>query len=231
MACPTITALMVTLGRTELVKESYKYFREQTYPAKKLLVVTDGEDREHEFLKSLARLDKNVTVLHVGGPRKILGELRNLSIKYSPSDLSIQWDDDDWYGPTRIMDQFKGLGTGQAVMLQEQLHYFRDTNQVAWTVDSSGVEGTLLLDRRCGLKYPLEKRGEDTVLKKALQVSNLLNLVPGGTCYCRTYHGNNTWDREHHVRRVQEIGKKQLDKEKLLEAAKFYNWKKGWKII
>ena len=230
MKYPTITAVMVTLGRMKLVKESYSHFKNQTYPSKKMLIVTDGKEKEHEALKAMVRKDKSLMVLHVE-ERKTLGELRNISIEYAPSDLSIQWDDDDWYGPTRIMEQFRGLKDNQAVMLTEQLHYFRDTKQVGWTIDNTGIEGTLLLDRRCGLHYPAERRGEDTVLKKALRSRNILGLVNGGTCYCRTYHGNNTWDREHHVQRIRESGKKKINKEKLDEAAKLYSWGKTWKPL
>jgi len=232
MKYPTITAVMVTLGRMKLVNESYHCFKNQTYPAKKILIVIDGNEEQHNVFKLMARKDKEVIILHLKN-RKTLGELRNISIDYAPSDLSIQWDDDDKYSPTRIMDQFKGLKDSQAVMLKEQLHYFRDTKQVGWTVDQDGIEGTILLNRKCGVYYPAKCRGEDTVLKKELQSKNILNLVTGGICYCRTYHGDNTWYREHHIKRIHEIGKteKEINQTKLNEAAKLYGWPNGWKPI
>jgi glycosyltransferase involved in cell wall biosynthesis len=233
MAYPTITAVMVTLGRMPLVLESYKCFQNQTYPKKKLLIVNDGNPEEHNSLCKLATKDKRITVVHVGGERRTLGELRNISIEHAPSDLSIQWDDDDWYGPDRMMLQWKGMKTGKAVMLTEQLHYFRDTNEVAWTTAENGIEGTILFDRRCGLRYPAATRGEDTVLKYELIKMNLLELVGGGICYCRTYHGSNTWEREHHDRRILKLGKKksQVNHKLLVEAAQTYKWKQGWKVL
>lgn len=232
---PTITAVMVTLGKTEFVCKSYSYFNQQTYPSKKLLIVTDGSPEEHRALQDIAKKDRRVSVLHVGdgGYKMTLGELRNLSIEHATSDLTIQWDDDDWYGPTRIMEQWQGLGSAKAVMLMEQLHYFRDTGEVAWTVDPTGIQGTLLLDRRCGLRYPPQRRGEDTVLKDKLSALKLLNLVEGGTCYCRTYHGNNTWGRKHHTNRCKNFSKNkdQVNKELLSKTAKFYNWREDWKLI
>ncbi len=230
MKYPMITAVMVTKGRLPLVKQSYACFKHQIYPNKKLLIVTDGTKKEHETFKKMVSSDREIMVLHVE-QQKTLGELRNLSIEYAPSDLSIQWDDDDWYGPSRIMDQFKGLKDYKAVMLTEQLHYFRDTNEVGWTADRSGIEGTLLLDRNTGVSYPLERRGEDTVVKKLLRNKNMLNLVRGGICYCRTYHGSNTWDREHHIKRIKQIGKKHINMDKLKEAAKIYRWKHGWTVL
>lgn len=231
---PTITAVMVTLGNIEFVYKSYHYFCQQNYPAKKLLIVTDSQSEEHSAMQDIALKDKKVSVLHVGnGYKMTLGELRNLSIEYAPSNLTIQWDDDDWYGPTRIMDQWKGLGNAKAVMLKEQLHYFRDTGEVAWTVDPTGIQGTLLLDRRCGFRYPAQRRGEDTILKDKLDAAKMLNLVDGGTCYCRTYHGNNTWDRKHHTNRCKNFSKDKdkINKELLDKAAKFYNWREDWKLI
>ena len=220
MKHPIITAVMVTMGRLQLVQESYRFFTKQTYPQKRLLIVTDCAQKEHEALKKLAYGDKRVLVMHVG-ERLTLGELRNLSLEYATSDLTLQWDDDDWYGPTRMMDQWVGLKDAKAVMLKKQLHYFRDTSHVAMTYDSTGIEGTLLMDRRCGLTYPSQRRGEDTVLKDELMGRKLLNLVVGGVCYCRTYHGGNTWDKKHHLNRVKNF-KISLTKKQLKEAEKIY---------
>lgn len=232
MKYPTITAVMVTLGRIDLVRQSYNHFKRQTYPNKKMLIVTDGGLPEHNALKKMVKVDPDLIILHVG-EKKTLGELRNLSVEYAPSDLSIQWDDDDWYGPTRIMEQYKGLKDHKAIMIREQLHYFKDTNEVGWTVDRYGIQGTLLFDRRCGLTYPAERRGEDSVLKKALQLKGYLGLVQGGICYCRTYHGGNTWDRGHHIERIKMMGKSEanMDMKKMKEAAKLYKWPKGWKPL
>lgn len=229
---PMITALMVTTGRIPLVKQSYKYFKKQDYPNKHLLIVNDGDVKEHEALKKIMGEDREVSVLHSARKRK-LGELRNLALEYSPSDLTIQWDDDDWYGPTRISEQYKGHHDGEypAVVLKEQLHYFCDTNEVAWVSDPNGIEGTLFLDRRAGKFYPPASKGEDTVLKKELKLQNMLHIVEGGTCYCRTFHGSNTWDRDHHIERIRVMGKKRIDMEALKKAARIYRWPKGWKPL
>ena len=222
MKHPTITAVMVTTGRLKLVHESYKFFAKQTYLEKKLLIVTDCDEKPYAEIKEIAHKDKEVLVLYVGSnERQTLGDLRNLSLEHAPSDLSIQWDDDDWYGPTRIMDQWLGLKDAKAVMLTQQLHFFRDTKQVALVNDYTGIEGTLLFDRRCGLRYPGERRGEDTVLKKQLKEKNLVNLIPGGLCYCRTYHGDNTWERGHHMGRVVRMNKP-ITKAQLKEAERIY---------
>ncbi len=231
MGYPLITAVMVTYNRLPFVKESYECFKKQTYPAKKILILSDGDEKEQDELKSLTKQDKRILVMHLKG-KKTLGELRNMSIDYAPSNLSIQWDDDDWYGPTRMMEQWEGLEKGKsAVMLKEQLHYFRDTGEVAWVVDKSGIEGTLLLDRRCKLRYPAKRRGEDTQLKHELIEADLLSLAKGGICYCRTYHGRNTWEKDHHIKRIKKLGKTQDNTEQIKKAAQYYPWKTSWKFL
>lgn len=59
------------------------------------------------------------------------------------------------------------------------------------------------------------------MLKDELTGRKLLNLVAGGICYCRTYHGGNTWDKNHHLNRVKNF-KIPLTKKQLKEAEKIY---------
>jgi glycosyltransferase involved in cell wall biosynthesis len=220
---PPITAVMVTIGRRELISESYRCFLNQTYPNKKLLIVPDPAG--YEMVARLPETDPWVSVLKIDS-KLTVGACRNLGLQHSTTDLTIQWDDDDWYAPERMMTQWRALRQSKAVMLIEQLHYFRDTAQVAWTVDPTGIEGTVLLDRRCGVQYPDQQKGEDTVLKHELIRRGLLTLIPGGTLYCRTYHGSNSWERSHHIRRVQFLGKSGL--KKFQEGYKMYPWRDDW---
>jgi hypothetical protein len=41
---PLITAIMVTKGDINLINQSYGCFQRQTYPNKKLLIITDCQD-------------------------------------------------------------------------------------------------------------------------------------------------------------------------------------------
>jgi glycosyltransferase involved in cell wall biosynthesis len=219
---PLITAIMVTKGDIDLINQSYSCFQDQTYPNKRLLIITDCQD---EFVIK----DKEVDILCVSRGRT-LGELRNIGLEKA-SKLSIQWDDDDWYSPDRMQIQYNALKKAKAVLLTEQLHYFRDTNEVSWVYDSTGIQGTLLLDKTCNVWYPSEPKGEDTVLKNKLVKLKAINLVAGGICYCRTYHGDNTWSRKHHINRIKNFKKRDVNMAELKKAAKIYKWKKDWTLI
>ena len=174
---PTITAIMITRGRIDLVRQSYLGFKQQTYPKKKLLIVTDG--REKADVKNLARTDKDVMILHANGNGKTLGQLRNLVLKYA-SDLSIQWDDDDWYGPTRMLHQWQGMENGKsAVMLTDQLHYFETPARWAGLWIQPGSRDHFIRQAMSS-SYPAWKRGEDTALKADLRRQNFLALISGG---------------------------------------------------
>lgn len=226
---PIITALMISKGNINLVRESYNCFVRQNYPAKRLLIVTDCTPKVLRALIELTKNNREVSILHVKD-KLTLGELRNLSLKHSPSDLTIQWDDDDWFAPNRMSLQYLMLHNKTAVLLTEQLHYFRNSNEVALIKDFSGIEGTILLNRASGFKYPSLRAGEDTVLKQELVRKNAVTLVSGGFCYCRTYHGNNTWDLEHHLQRVTKL-QQHAPMSFYEEAAKIYSWPPGWKIL
>jgi hypothetical protein len=198
------------------------------------IMVTDGKYKAE--IAALAKHDACVSVVHAHG-KMPLGWLRNLALDYA-TDLSIQWDDDDWYAPNRMALQWEALHNcpgKSAVMLVEQLHYMRDSGEVGWVCDPGGIEGTILLDKRCGYRYPEKTRGEDTELKVDLAVAGLLQLTGGGTCYCRTFTGRNTWDREHHLRRIRTLGKPATEMQRrtseLTTAAKFYGWKTDWRIL
>jgi glycosyltransferase involved in cell wall biosynthesis len=233
MKYPLITALMVTTGRLNLIKESYKDFTKQTYPNKKLLIVTDCEEERHEALKLIAKEDTRIKIVYVKSPTaKSLGELRNIALDLG-SNLSIQWDDDDRFSADRIMIQYNGLKKASAVLLADQFHYFMQANKVAWTEDQTGIQGTLLFDKKCGLKYPAEKLGEDTLLKNQLLEKDLINVVLSNGCYCRRYHGQNVWDLKHHLNRAKNFSKpvSTIDGKDLAKAAEVYNWTPGWKLL
>jgi len=232
MMSPEITALLLTRDRLEMTRVSYLMFTKQTYPNKKLLILSDGEPDEIAALNEYTS-DARVTLLTTASG-KTLGELRNIAVSHA-SDLSIQWDSDDWYGTDRMQVKYDALGDKAAVLLLEQLHYIADTNEVGWVIDPSGIEGTVLLDRRCGFQYPHISIREDTALKLQLQQLELINVVPGGICYCRVFHGKNTWDRQHHLNRISRRGKTasqlELDWDQLEHAARIYGWPAGWKVV
>jgi len=236
---PVVTALTVTRGRLPLGRSAIEDFRLQTYPHRRLLILTDGGDEEADAYRAETKFDDRIGVLSLPKEAgKSLGELRNIALASSPSDWTIQWDDDDRYHPERISSQVLGITPGvAAVFLREQLHRRESTNEVAWVRAPHGgvIEGTILYNRRFPLRYPHLRRAEDSVLSRGLENSRVSTSIEGGILYCRIYHGTNTWDEAHHLDRMTRLGISEdelLQRSALLqEASRVYRWPENWRLL
>ena len=157
----------------------------------------------------------NVRFIQEPRPDMTLGALRNLAMAQASGDVVCQWDDDDCYHPDRIRAQLAHMleDGSRACFLTDQLHYREDDGTVRWVdwtlggADVRGrlIPGTLMMFRDDRFRYPEAgeeaRRGEDSVLLNALcdavEVSAAKDL---GHLYLYTYHGRNTFSRDHHYR-------------------------------
>lgn len=219
---PKISCLMVTRqGRLEQVCRSYVSFSRQSYPNRELIVVNEGPESYQHELKSLMGHDPKVRFLFLSG-FYTLGALRNISVLCSDGELWVQWDDDDFCCSSRLLLQYRDLISKQAKVsfLSDQLHYFFPTKELFWEswldFSSGGVKtfsaipGTIMAVRTaCQPRYPssgpFAKAGEDSVF-----VYGLMNEVPEttllsgrGNIHVYSYHGENVWDLQHHLRLVK----------------------------
>jgi glycosyltransferase involved in cell wall biosynthesis len=233
-ATPKVSCLMVTGDRLALAKRAVHSFAEQTYPNRELVVVTDGPRRLR------AALERHVAALGLGDSVRFvypdedglpLGRLRNLSLDAARGDFVCQWDDDDYSHPERLERQL-------ALTLERRVaaSFFTDHLQLLeaerllfWVDWSAGgtlsgtaelVPGTLMMARDDGFRYPEDgpfaRRGEDSVLLTALaERGPVAPLRHVGHLWLYTYHGENTFPREHH-HRIAAFG---APRERLLERA------------
>jgi len=220
---PKISCLLVTApGRFEFFKRSVKCYACQTYPNLELVVVNEGpKDYQKQIFEHLEKLGRSDTRTIFLDGFYTLGALRNISIALSRGDLFVQWDDDDFCTPDRLMVQFSHLfKTNKKVcFLSDQLHYYFPTKQLfweSWKDYSSGgghkkyslIPGTILAYKDflySRVRYPSAgshaSAGEDSVLTNAL-VDNfhddvtLLGLQ--GYKHDYSFHGSNVWDFSHH---------------------------------
>jgi len=122
---------------------------------------------------------------------KTLGHLRNLSHHHAHGELTIQWDDDDWHHPERILTQVGDWSGHGAQVLHSQ--YRLDILTGESFVLMGGIHGTVLCPKGY-LDYPHEDKGEDTL---ALLKGHWTVLDNNPNMYVRTYNRLNTWDRTH----------------------------------
>jgi glycosyltransferase involved in cell wall biosynthesis len=147
-----------------------------------------------------------------------LGELRNISMEAAQGEIICQWDDDDYSHPERLMVQVGHMmrNSASACFMTDHLHFIEDERflcWIDWTLDGHTkgaaqlAPGTLLMFRDSRFKYPesgpFARQGEDSVFLDTVYKSvPVAHLGGAGHLYLYTYHGRNTFSREHHNRMI-----------------------------
>jgi glycosyltransferase involved in cell wall biosynthesis len=189
------------------MKRSIKCFLNQQYDNKEMVVIDDGEQDLEEVLQEVPSSQLQYVKLQKK-PENTLGKLRNRSLKEATGDFLIQWDDDDWYHPERILMQSKVLKNGYdacclsgALMHLDEKPYM-DHPYIGFLPD--GIPGSIMHRRDNNIQYPHKRRAEDTIyLKKWMQKRYLQLPDEYSYLFIRCYHGANTWEKEHFLRRIR----------------------------
>jgi len=240
---PKISCMMVTLDRLALVKHSILLFAQQTYPERELIIVTDGKPLFREAIERFVQscgLD-NVRFVYPEGPRRTLGQLRNIAMQAATGEILCQWDDDDSNHPERLMVQAQYMlqNNAGACFLSDHLQLIEEKQALCWIDWTAGATsigpenlapGTLMMLRNDHVSYPeegpLSRQGEDSALLYALHRSvDVKPLSGNGHLYLYRFHGRNTFSREHHYRLssfryTSDMLQKNMDK--LRDAARYY---------
>lgn len=214
---PKISCLMVTAnGRWEHFVRSCQCYFDQIYPNRELVVVNEGPEDYQEKISQYLSVRNDVRLVFLKG-KYTLGALRNIAINLSFGDVFVQWDDDDFNAPQRLMVQYKHLchSKAKACFLSDQLHYYFPTKTLYWESWSrfhsgghlkySLIPGTIMAFRNgFNWHYPARgpwcKAGEDSVLAfRICEREEDVTLLEGsGHMQLYSYHGNNVWDIQHH---------------------------------
>ena len=209
-----IVAVMVTgkdPSRRRLALQSVRSFREQRRPFDsdpaidyKLLIINDsGEDW---CLRKAAKQDMVEEIMLPHDPNRTLGDLRNEAFNHvNPTDIMIQWDDDDYSHSDRIAIQYGDyLRNGTNILRYEVVHDL-EKGERTFVLDANrwprgGFPGTIMHAASTLHRYPsLGAREDSMFLKKFIDVHAIDN-VPD--LYIRFVHGNNTWPKSHLMNRV-----------------------------
>lgn len=207
-----ISCVMVTqISRLEHIRRAVACFVAQTYSAKELIIVSDGNGECHRAIKELvAHAGVNAKCVFVPG-KASLGILRNVSLDAASGPIICQWDDDDQYLPERIALQASAMAKDGAdvTFLTDQFHLYNDTGTLYWMDwrrDVQGnsyrldgevvaVPGTLMARLERLPRYPDAPIGEDSMLIESMPDGVRVGLIPMvGWTYLKVYHGENSWD-------------------------------------
>ena len=200
-----ISCLMVTADRLHLAERSVDCFLAQTYPNRELIVVDDGTQ---DYAPIVSRVPADRVIHHrlEKDPATTLGALRNLSLDLARGELIAQWDDDDWFDPERLVRQIVVLGDHAACWCPVALMHLAEPEwltrpYIGWF--KGGVPSTILHRRRDDIRYPLERRGEDSTYRDAWRQLGFTLLDEGeAALLIRCFHGHNTWERAHFEKRI-----------------------------
>ena len=197
MNSPLVSAIMIT-GKTpeheRLARVAAHSFLKQTYYNKELVVVNDGP---YELKIGHPRV-REILVKE----KKPLGALRNTGLENAKGDWVIQWDDDDYHHPHRILYQMAHRQEGHAVVLRKQLRVDIIEGRAICVDHASGIAGTILHPRKVIGRYSAKADGnEDTEFLShfypdVIALDNDSEMWPGPALYVRLFHDRNVQSRE-----------------------------------
>jgi hypothetical protein len=128
---PLVSCIMPTCDRRLFVARAIRYFLEQDYPNRELVVVDDGAD----CVADLIPTDPWIRYVRLPS-RRTIGVKRNLGCEQARGELVVHWDDDDWSAPRRLSYQVE--------MFQSQ------------DVDVSGLRAVFFCDPSSGRAWRYE---------------------------------------------------------------------------
>jgi glycosyltransferase involved in cell wall biosynthesis len=193
---------MPTRDRADFVLHAVRLFQRQDYPSRELIIVDDGDDR----LESQLPDDRRIRYMRAARGESI-GAKRNRACAAAQGAFVAQWDDDDWYGPSRLSAQLAPLLAGRADITGLVTPVFFDlqawrfwgvTPQLHRRLFVADVHGgTLAFARhvweRLG-RYPDASLAEDAAfLARARARGARLERVDGAGHFVYLRHGRNAW--------------------------------------
>lgn len=187
-----------------MLRRAVSCFLNQSYQDRELVVVYEADDAAtRDYLA--ASIHPAIRSVEVGvSPKLLLGDLRNISIESSRGHFVAQWDDDDWYGPTRLAEQIDAMrkSVRQGCVLSRWLMYDVLAAK-AYVSGTRAWEGSIVAERSSIPHYPSLPKGEDSIVITRMLADDKLVALDRPQLYIYTVHGENTWERAHWERNLR----------------------------
>jgi len=106
---PLVSCIMPTFNRRSFLPRALRCFFSQDYPNLELLVVDDGTDP----IADLLPVDPRIRYFKLDSKQNV-GIKRNFACEQARGEFVVHWDDDEWYGPSRVRRQIEALRNSQA---------------------------------------------------------------------------------------------------------------------
>jgi glycosyltransferase involved in cell wall biosynthesis len=198
---PLVSCIMPTRGRPLFVAQAIRYFQAQDYTHTELLIA-------HESEADLPPIpaDPRIRIVKTAVGSTI-GSKRNAAVAEAEGSIIAQWDDDDWYGTTRLSLQLEpilqniadvtGLKNTLFLKIQDE-QYWQISPQLFRRLFAENVCGGTLVYRRAlwnaNCRYPAASMREDAdFLLAAMRAGARLCRLPGQHVFIYVRHDANTW--------------------------------------
>jgi glycosyltransferase involved in cell wall biosynthesis len=202
-----VSCLMVTRNRARLARRAIECFVAQTWHNKELIVVDDGEEDYEPVLAPHRNGHRIIYHRLTPDPERSLGAARNISLELATGEYCAQWDDDEWYHPERLSAQMGPITAGaDAVVLKYTLMHLDTADFTAHPYRAhlrGGTPGTVV-HRRSDVRYPEMRKNEDAIYLARLAEGARVAVLDRehSHLFIRCFHGENTWARDHFLRRL-----------------------------
>lgn len=193
---PFVSCIMPTHNRRSFVPQAIKYFLNQDYPERELIIVDDGTDPVRDLLPD----DPRIRYLYLE-QKSTLGAKRNVACNEARGKVIVHWDDDDWMAPWRIRYQVESLLKEQAdICGLNRLFFYDPVSRQSWQYVYSDEKrpwvagGTLCYKRAFWNKnpFPHTNFGEDTQFLWSRHPSRKVLNLQDNTFYIALVHSGNT---------------------------------------
>lgn len=132
MQLPTVTCIMPTANREKYLPYAIRYFLQQDYPLKELVIIDDGKKE----MRGLVPLHPAIRYFYTP-PLGTIGLKRNYAIAQAKGEIIMHWDDDDWHASDWISRQVGFLQqTGADISGIRHVHYYSPLQQTFWQGDA-----------------------------------------------------------------------------------------------
>lgn len=109
---PLVSCIMPTANRPQFVPQAIKYFLQQDYPNRELIILDDGAESVADLIPNDPRIRYVRTA-----ERHTMGAKHNMACQMAHGTIIAHWDDDDWMADWRLSYQVQELHQQPAMTL------------------------------------------------------------------------------------------------------------------
>lgn len=207
---------MITRHRGHFLTRSLRYFLEQDYVNRELIIFDSSDapsvDRLIPEYQELIRKRGQIRYYHYPAREDwTIGYLRNLANDVTNGDLIAHWDDDDWYHPNRLSYQVDQLGNAEVGGFSSCLWWDELSDPPCiWKYDNASgwALGSGLIYKRPfwrANQFPHVAAGEENALQDLTEHKSFPGVLPDRVYMIARMHDRNS-QREAHagIRRIWE---------------------------